>query len=194
MMEVALYVRVSTNRQQQQETIAQQIACLRAHVTTQPDWHLAEEHVYRDDGYSGAKLNRPGLDRLRDRAAVGAFERVLITAPDRLARNYVHQMLLIEELTQHGCQIEFLERPMSNDPHDHLLLQIGCAGGAKPKSGAGSCYPGLSPPMAICSIPNVPGTPVVCDSIPSKRPWSRKSLPGTRSRRWRAPSMESPNG
>ena len=121
MMEVALDVRVSTNRQQQQETIAQQIACLRAHVTTQPDWHVAEEHVYRDAGYSGAKLNRPGLDRLRDRAAVGAFERVLITAPDRLARNYVHQMLLLEALTQHGCQIGFLERPMSNDPHDHLL-------------------------------------------------------------------------
>src|ERR1700752_192941 len=112
MMEVALYVRVSTNRQQQQETIAQQIACLRAHVTTQPDWHLAEEHIYRDDGYSGAKLNRPGLDRLRDRAAVGAFERVLITAPDRLARNYVHQLLLIDELSQRGCRVEFLDRPM----------------------------------------------------------------------------------
>jgi len=124
MMEVALYVRVSTNRQQQHQTIAQQIACLREQVATQPDWHLREEHVYRDDGYSGAKLNRPGLDRLRDRAASGAFARVLITAPDRLARNYVHQMLLLEELTQHGCQIEFLERPMSNDPHDHLLLQI----------------------------------------------------------------------
>ena len=124
MIEVALYVRVSTNRQHQQETIAQQIACLLEHVTTQPDWHVAEEHVYRDDGYSGAKLNRPGLDRLRDRAAVGAFARVLMTAPDRLARNYVHQMLLLEELTQHGCQVEFLERPMSNDPHEHLLLQI----------------------------------------------------------------------
>ena len=121
MMEVALDVRVSTNRQQQQETIAQQIACLRAHGTTQPDWHVAEEYVYRDAGYSGAKLNRPGFDRLRDRAAVGAFARVLITAPDRLARNYVHQMLLLEALTQHGCQIGFLERPMSNDPHDHLL-------------------------------------------------------------------------
>ena len=124
MMEVALYVRVSTNRQHQQETIAQQIACLLEHVATQPDWHVAEEHVYRDDGYSGAKLNRPGLDRLRDRAAVGAFARVLMTAPDRLARNYVHQMLLLEELAQHGCQVDFLERPMSNDPHDQLLLQI----------------------------------------------------------------------
>jgi site-specific DNA recombinase len=124
MMEVALYVRVSTNRQHQQQTIEQQLTRLRAWVANQSDWHLAEEHVFRDDGYSGAKLNRPGLDYLRDRAAVGAIERVLVTAPDRLARNYVHQMLLLEELRHHGCQVEFLERPMSNDPHDHLLLQI----------------------------------------------------------------------
>jgi site-specific DNA recombinase len=54
-----------------------------AHVASQPQWHLAEEHIYRDDGYSGAKLNRPGLDRLRDRAAMAAFERIVITAPDR---------------------------------------------------------------------------------------------------------------
>src|SRR5213594_4070997 len=123
-MEVALSVRVSTTRQQHTQTIAQPLERLRAHVATQPDWHLAEEHMYGDDGYSGAKLNRPGLDRLRDRAAFAAFERVLITAPDRLARNYVHQMLLIDELTQRGCRVEFVERPMSDDPHDQLLLQI----------------------------------------------------------------------
>ena len=123
-MEVALYVRVSTTRQQQTQTIEQQLARLREYVVTQPEWHLAEEHIYRDDGYSGAKLNRPGLDRLRDRAALAVFERVLMTAPDRLARNYVHQVLLIDELAQRGCQVEFLERPMSQDPHDQLLLQI----------------------------------------------------------------------
>jgi site-specific DNA recombinase len=123
-MEVALYVRVSTTRQQQTQTIEQPMARLREHLATHPDWHLAEEHIYRDDGYSGAKLNRPGLDRLRDRAAMAGFEWILITAPDRLARNYVHQMLLIDELAQRGCQVEFLERPMSQDPHDQLLLQI----------------------------------------------------------------------
>ena len=48
----------------------------------------------------------------------------LVTAPDRLARNYVHQVLLIEELAGHGCRVEFLDRPMSADPHDQLLLQI----------------------------------------------------------------------
>jgi site-specific DNA recombinase len=123
-MEIALYVRVSTNRQQQTQTIEQQLARLRAKVTTEPHWHLADEHVYRDDGYSGASLNRPGLDRLRDHAALGAFELILITAPDRLARKYVHQVLLIDEMQRRGCQVEFLERPMSDDPHDQLLLQI----------------------------------------------------------------------
>jgi site-specific DNA recombinase len=124
MMEIALYVRVSTSRQQQQQTIEHQLSRLHDFVATQPDWHLADEHVYRDDGYSGATLKRPGLDRLRDRAALAAFECVLITAPDRLARNDVHQMLLVDELTQRGCRVEFVERPMSDDPHDQLLLQI----------------------------------------------------------------------
>jgi len=123
-MEIALYVRVSTSRQQQAQTIEQQLSRLQAQAATQPDWHLAEEHVYRDDGYSGALLNRPGLVRLRDHAALGAFELVLITAPDRLARKYVHQVLLIDELQSQGCQVQFLERPMSDDPHDQLLLQI----------------------------------------------------------------------
>jgi site-specific DNA recombinase len=123
-MEIALYVRVSTSRQQQTQTIEQQLSRLQAQVALQPDWHLAEEHVYRDDGYSGASLNRPGLDRLRDHAALGAFALVLMTAPDRLARKYIHQVLLIDELQSRGCQVEFLERPMSDDPHDQLLLQI----------------------------------------------------------------------
>jgi site-specific DNA recombinase len=80
--------------------------------------------VFRDDGYSRASLRRPGLDRLRDQVGRAAFDRVMITAPDRLARKYVHQMLLLEELQRGGCQIEFLDRPMSQDPHDQLLLQI----------------------------------------------------------------------
>jgi site-specific DNA recombinase len=123
-MEIALYARVSTNRQQQAQTIEHQLERLRSYVAAHPEWYLAEEHIYRDDGYSGAKLNRPGLDRLRDRAAMAAFERVLMTAPDRLARNYVHQVLLLDELAQRGCEVEFLDRPMSQDPHDQLLLQI----------------------------------------------------------------------
>src|SRR3954462_9318653 len=87
-------------------------------------WMVAAEDIFRDDGYSGASLRRPGLERLRDRAALRALDRVLITAPDRLARPDVHQVLLLEELATAGCQVEFLDRPMAQDPHDQLLLQI----------------------------------------------------------------------
>src|SRR6266545_3911620 len=52
-MNVAIYARVSTPRQQQAQTIDQQLERLHAHVAGQPDWHLADEHIYRDDGYSG---------------------------------------------------------------------------------------------------------------------------------------------
>jgi site-specific DNA recombinase len=122
-MRVAVYARVSTTRQAQAQTIEQQLDRLRAAVAER-GWRLGEQHVYRDDGYSGAGLGRPGLDRLRDHAALAELDVVLVTAPDRLARNYVHQVLLIEELASHGCRVEFLDRPMSQDPHDQLLLQI----------------------------------------------------------------------
>jgi site-specific DNA recombinase len=122
-MRAAVYARVSTTRQAQAQTIEQQLDRLRAAVA-EHGWELDQQHVYRDDGYSGASLGRPGLDRLRDHAALADLDVVLVTAPDRLARNYVHQVLLIEELAGHGCRVEFLDRPMSADPHDQLLLQI----------------------------------------------------------------------
>ena len=122
-MRAAVYARVSTTRQAQAQTIEQQLDRLRGAVAER-GWALGEQHVYRDDGYSGAGLGRPGLDRLRDHAALADLDVVLVTAPDRLARNYVHQVLLIEELAGHGCRVEFLDRPMSQDPHDQLLLQI----------------------------------------------------------------------
>ena len=123
-MRIALYARVSTSHQQQTHTIEQQLTRLRADVTTQADWSLCEEHIFCDEGYSGAKLKRPGLDHLRDQAALAAFDRVLITAPDRLARNSVHQMVVLEELAHVQCQVQFLDRPMSDDPHDQRVLQI----------------------------------------------------------------------
>ncbi len=73
--------------------IEQQLDRLRAAVAGH-GWKLDEQHVYRDDGYSGASLGRPGLDRLRDHAALAELDLVVITATDRLARNYVHQVLL----------------------------------------------------------------------------------------------------
>src|SRR5436305_10904842 len=122
-MRTAVYARVSTTRQAQAQTIEQQLDRLRVAVAER-GWRLEERHVYRDDGCSGASLGRPGLDCLRDHAALAELDLVVVTAPDRLARNYVHQVLLLDELAGHGLKVEFLDRPMSQDPHDQLLLQI----------------------------------------------------------------------
>jgi site-specific DNA recombinase len=122
-MRIAVYVRVSTQQQAQSQTIEQQLERLQTHCQAQ-QWPWQQEHIFRDDGYSGATLRRPGLDRLREQVSQGCYDQLLITAPDRLARNYVHQMLLIEELEGHGCLVHFVDRPMSQDPNDQLLLQI----------------------------------------------------------------------
>ncbi|MGA1860258.1 recombinase family protein [Azospirillum sp. 11R-A] len=122
-MKTAIYVRVSTSRQAQAQTIEQQLHRLRTHMQEQGE-DIVSDTIFRDDGYSGATLNRPGLDRLRDAVRAGAVGRVLVTDPDRLARNYVQLMVLLEELEHHGCQVEFLDRPMGRDPQDQLLLQI----------------------------------------------------------------------
>lgn len=100
-MRVAISVRVSTQRQTLTQTIEQQLQRLYEHSQAQ-EWPWQEECIFRDDGSSGASLRRPGLDRLRDHVRCGAFDRVMITAPDRLARNYVHQMLLVEEFERGG--------------------------------------------------------------------------------------------
>ena len=125
-MRVAIYGRVSTGQQVEHQTIEQQIERLTAHVAAHAaeGWTLEPAHLFRDDGHSGAALARPGLDRLRDAVKGREVDRVLVTAPDRLARNYVHQMVLLEEWSRAGCATEFLDRPMSDDPHDQLLLQI----------------------------------------------------------------------
>src|SRR3954451_17133289 len=122
-MRVALYARVSTQRQAQAQTVEQQLDRLKKYADEQ-GWPIPIENVFREDGYRGASLKRPGLDRLRDRAAARTLDRVLLTAPDRLARNDVQQVLLLEELEKNVCQGQFLDHPLRQDPHDQRLLQI----------------------------------------------------------------------
>src|SRR6266487_3840794 len=171
-MKVAMYVRVSTYRQALTQTIEQQIQLLYEHSQGH-GWCWCEDHLFRDDGYSGTSLRRPGLDRLRDQVRSAAFDRVIITAPDRLARNYVHQMLLVEEFERAGCQVEFVDRPMSQDPHDQLLLQIRGAvaeyersliaermrRGRRQKYQAGSLLPWTRPPYGYRVDPTRPRDP-----------------------------------
>jgi site-specific DNA recombinase len=122
-MKAAIYARVSTEKQGREQTIDSQLDALRRWAAAHGH-ELDEDHVYIDEGYSGARLDRPALDRLRDAAREGAFDVLGVFSPDRLARRYAYQVLLLEELRKAACEVEFIERPISDDPHDQLLLQI----------------------------------------------------------------------
>src|SRR3954464_10100523 len=122
-MRAAIYARVSTERQERQQTIDSQLAALRAWAEAQGH-SLVEQHVFRDEGYSGSRLDRPGLDGLRDAVRDAAIDVVAVLSPDRRARKYAYQVLLLEEFRRAGCEVAFLHRPISDDPNDQLLLQI----------------------------------------------------------------------
>ena len=117
----AIAARVSTHRQAPTQTLDPHLARLRR-VVADRRWPLPEDHVFRDDGSSGAALRRPGLDRLGALAALAEPDRIRITDPDRLARHYGHQVLPRAELQRHGCRVQFGDRPLSDDPQDHLPL------------------------------------------------------------------------
>src|SRR5919199_6401357 len=122
-MHVALYARVSTGRQEREQTIASQLSALRTWVAEQGH-EVHPDYIYADEGYSGAWLDRPALDRLRDAAHEGAFTLVAVWSPDRLARKYAYQVLLLEGFRRVGCEVVFLQHPLSDDPNDQLLPQI----------------------------------------------------------------------
>ena len=123
MKSAAIYGRVSSEQQKEENTIASQTAALiefaRAHGLDVP-----AEWIIEDDGFSGASLVRPGLERLRDLAAEGEIQAVLIYSPDRLSRKYAYQVLLTEEFARHGVETIFIKAPRSDTPEDQLMLQF----------------------------------------------------------------------
>ncbi len=120
----AIYARVSSERQRQEQTIASQTAALRE-LAEQRGLVVPDEFVFEDDGFSGANLHRPALEQLRDRAFDGCFEVVLCHGPDRLARRYAYQVLLLEELARGGIEVLFAKEPeRSGSPEDELLRQF----------------------------------------------------------------------
>lgn len=119
----AIYARVSSEQQTQQGTIGSQVQALRERVR-EDGLTLDEELCLIDDGYSGSTLVRPALERLRDQAAAGAVDRLYVHSPDRLARRYAYQVLLVEELQHCGVDLVFLNRPLGRGAEDDLLLQV----------------------------------------------------------------------
>ena len=182
-MKAAIYARVSTERQEREQTVASQVALLAAWAAAHGH-ELPEEHRFVDEGYSGARLDRPGLDRLRDAAHDGAVELVVVLSPDRLARRYAYQVLLLEELRRAGCRVVFLQHPISDDPDDQLLLQIQGAiaeyeravmrerfrRGKLHRARAGQ-YLGSTPPYGYRYVPKGDGAP---GHLVVLEPWSRR--------------------
>jgi len=120
---VAIYARVSSEQQAQEQTIASQVAELKDQVVR--DGHVVEDELcFLDDGVSGSTLMRPALERLRDLAYVGGFQKLYVHSPDRLARRYAYQVLLVDELKKHGIEIVFLNRAIGVSPEEDLLLQM----------------------------------------------------------------------
>jgi len=109
-MRVAIYTRVSTENQETRGTIGSQLATLRTRVAAAQDDLVAE---FCDDGYSGAYLDRPGLDALRDAAEARLIDAVWCLSPERLARMYAYQVIVLDELKRHGVHVLFAMRGRS---------------------------------------------------------------------------------
>ena len=124
MITTALYARVSSEKQAQENTIASQVEALKSRIITD-SLPLLDEHQFIDNGYSGSNLVRPALEKLRDKVAAGMIDKIYIHSPDRLSRKYAYQMILIEEFERYGADVVFLNFQQSNkDPESQLLLQM----------------------------------------------------------------------
>src|SRR3989441_8606987 len=121
--QVAMYARVSSDQPAEAQTIASQVAALRERVAAE-GLALPDAMQFIDEGYSGATLIRPALERLRDVIAAGAVDRVYVHSPDRLARKYAYQVLLVDEFRHAGVEVIFLNRALGQSPEDDLLLQV----------------------------------------------------------------------
>jgi site-specific DNA recombinase len=123
MKNAAIYARVSSVQQKDEHTIASQTAALIA-FAKERDYHVPREWVFEDEGFSGASLERPGLERIRDLAAEGQLQAVLVYSPDRLSRKYAYQVLLVEEFSRHGVETVFVKAPQGQSAEDQLLVQF----------------------------------------------------------------------
>ena len=122
-LQAALYARVSSEHQAEANTIASQVAALQERATAD-GVVVSDAMTFLDDGYSGATLVRPALERLRDAMRAGLVDRLYVHAPDRLARKYAYQVVLIEEFSRVGVEVVFLNRELGHSPEDDLLLQV----------------------------------------------------------------------
>ncbi len=118
----AIYARVSSEQRADEEAIVNQIQTIEDRVSDD-GLGCDRELVFADAGYGGSSLMRPALERLRRRVAAGAIDRLYVLSPDRLARQYADQALLVEELTRCGVEVVFLDNPIGWNPDETWLRE-----------------------------------------------------------------------
>ncbi len=123
MKTAAIYTRVSSDQQKENKTIGSQVEAL-LNFSDQNGYVVPEEYIFKDEGYSGAVLVRPGLERVRDLSAEGQIQAVLVYSPDRLSRNYAYQVVLLDEFESCGTEVMFINSPKAETPEEALLLQF----------------------------------------------------------------------
>ena len=148
MQMAAIYTRVSSNQQREAHTIASQTAAL-VEWATKLELEVPQQWIFEDEGYSGATLERPGLEQVRDLAAAGDIQVVLVHSPDRLSRKYAYQVLLTEEFGRHGVETRFLNGPRPTS------TQVG-------------------KPSAVSRLPFTTNPPTATTGLPEPRPWPRR--------------------
>lgn len=119
MRAVALYARVSTDKQAEEHTIDSQLAELREVCKD-----LQPVREYTDIGWSGETLDRPGLERLREDTQRGEVGRLYIHSLDRLSRNLYQQGILVEQLRKHDVEIYIKDKPIDFTGEGKLLFDL----------------------------------------------------------------------
>ena len=125
-MRAVIYARVSTDKQAEKYGIPSQIEALRKRCL-EKDWTPVldgDRDVFIDDGYSGAELDRPALNRLRQASKDGQVDVVLSYDPDRLSRKLYHQMILADEFEKQGVKLEFITQDMGDSPEDRMFFNM----------------------------------------------------------------------
>lgn len=116
----ALYARVSTQRQENEETIESQIEEIKTKISADGNT-LSEENTFVDEGWSGEIIQRPSLDAMRDAAADGRFQALYVYDRGRLSRIFAHQEVVIEELTNKEIKFVTLHDVQAVTPEERVL-------------------------------------------------------------------------